>query len=160
MESNPRHPSRIVCRPSAWVAGALSVLTATCVSTRPPAESDLVEEGREIFFKETFDGNGRTCGTCHPSENNFTIDPAFIASLPDDDPLFVAEFTPALSENFEKPELMREFGLILENLDGFDDLENQFVLRGVPHTLALRSSVDSPQGPRTGWPMRGAETAI
>jgi hypothetical protein len=58
---------------------------------------------------------------------------------------------PELSQNFEKPALMREFGLILENLDGFGDLENRFVLRGVPHTLALRTSVASPAGPRTGW---------
>ena len=62
-----------------------------------------------------FNGNGRTCGTCHPADNNFTIDPEFIAALPDDDPLFVAEFVPALAENFEKPELMRKVGLILEN---------------------------------------------
>ena len=45
----------------------------------------------------TFDGNGRTCATCHPPSNNFTIDPAFIASLPSDDPLFVAEFNPDLA---------------------------------------------------------------
>ena len=42
-------------------------------------------------MKETFDGNGRTCGTCHPATNNFTLDPAFIAKLPKSDPLFVAE---------------------------------------------------------------------
>ena len=30
---------------------------------------------------------------------------------------------------------MREFGLILENLDGFGDLANKFTMRGVPaHT--------------------------
>lgn len=108
------------------------------------------------FFNETFAGNGRTCGTCHPAENNLTIDPAFIARLPKNDPLFVAEFTPALSKNFENPRLMREFGLILENLDGFDDLDNKFVMRGVPHTLGLRISVNSPQGPRTGWSGDGA----
>jgi hypothetical protein len=51
---------------------------------------------------------------------------------------------------------MREFGLILENLDGFDDLENRFTMRGVPHVLGLRSSVASPQGPRTGWSGDGA----
>ena len=32
----------------------------------------------------------------------------------DDDPLFVAELNPELKENFEKPKLMRQFGLILE----------------------------------------------
>jgi hypothetical protein len=103
----------------------------------PDPDAELIEKGRQIFFNETFEGNGRTCGTCHPAENNFAIDPAFIASLPDDDPLFVAEFNPDLKENFENPRLMREFGLIIENLDGFDDLANKFTLRGVPHTLFL-----------------------
>src|SRR3989454_12667340 len=98
----------------------------------------LIAKGRDIFFNETFDGNGRTCGSCHPEQNNFTLDPRFIATLPVNDPLFVAEFNDALSKNFENPDLMRQFGLILENVDGFEDLENKFVMRGVPHTLALR----------------------
>jgi hypothetical protein len=128
-----------------------------CRSEPPPdPQQALIDRGEKIFFEETFDGNGRTCGTCHRREDNFTITPAFIATLPPDDPLFVAETNPALAENFEKPKLMRAFGLILENLDGFDDLEHRFVLRGVPHTLALRTSVASPQGPRTGWSGDGA----
>jgi hypothetical protein len=109
-----------------------------------------------LFFTETFNGNGRTCGSCHREENNFTIDPVFIATLPKNDALFVAEFNPALKQNFENPRLMREFGLILENLDGFGDLANRFTMRGVPHVLALRTSVASPQGPRTGWSGDGA----
>jgi mono/diheme cytochrome c family protein len=122
----------------------------------PDPDAELITRGREIFFSETFEGNGRTCGSCHPAENNFIIDPAFIATLPDSDPLFVAEFNPDLKENFENPRLMREFGLIIENLDGFDDLANKFTLRGVPHTLGLRTSIDSAQGPRTGWSGDGA----
>jgi hypothetical protein len=135
------------------VAGALSALTA-CTPPSPPIDS--ISRGRQIFFNETFDGNGRTCGTCHPARNSFTIDPAFIATLPPTDPLFVAEFIPDLAKNFENPKLMRQFGLILENLDGFDDLENKFVMRGVPHVLAQRTSVASNQGPRTGWSGDGA----
>jgi mono/diheme cytochrome c family protein len=124
--------------------------------TSPPAPADPVSKGRQIFFNETFNGNGRTCGTCHREEANFGIDPAFIATLPANDALFVAEFNPELSKNFENPKLMRQFGLILENLDGFDDLDRKFVMRGVPHTLGLRTSVQSPQGPRTGWSGDGA----
>jgi mono/diheme cytochrome c family protein len=122
----------------------------------PAPESGLVAKGRRLFLNETFNGNGRTCGTCHREERNFTIDPAFIATLPPKDPLFVAEFNDNLKKNFENPKLMRQFGLILENLDGFDDLENKFVMRGVPHVLGLRNSVASPQGPRTGWSGDGA----
>ncbi len=130
---------------------AVTLLSA-CIPPRPPTPKDeLVAKGRILFFEETFNGNGRTCGSCHPAENNLTIDPAFIATLPDDDPLFVAEFNPALKENFENPKLMREFGLIIENQDGFNDLKNEFNQRGVPHILALRTSIDNPAGPRTGW---------
>lgn len=142
------------------LAGAAMLLFALngCENTPPELtpEQALITEGREIFFNETFDGNGRTCGSCHRAESNFTIDPAFIATLPEDDPLFVAEFQPELVENFENPRLMRQFGLILENLDGFSDLEKVFTQRGVPHTLGLRTSVDSPGGPRTGWSGDGA----
>ncbi len=134
--------------------GPLAV-TVSC-STAPDPRQALSERGRQIFFNETFDGNGRTCGTCHREEASFSINPALIATLPPTDSLFVAEFVPALRENFENPRLMREFGLILENLDGFEDLPAKFVMRGVPHTLALRTSVQSPQGPRTGWSGDGA----
>ena len=126
------------------------------LSEQSDSNQELIARGKEIFFNETFDGNGRTCGTCHRKENNFTIDPAFIATLPDDDPLFVAEFNPDLKNNFEYPLLMRKFGLILENANGYDDLTRNFVLRGVPHTLGLRLSVNSDLGPLTGWSGDGA----
>ncbi|MEK7352138.1 MAG: hypothetical protein AAB177_14790, partial [Nitrospirota bacterium] len=141
----------IVLCPLLWMLSAVSA----CVSM-PSPPSDLVSKGRDIFFNETFQGNGRTCGTCHRTEANFSINPAFIATLPANDPLFVAEFNPDLKKNFENPKLMRQFGLILENLDGFGDLENKFVMRGVPHVLAQRTSINSNQGPRTGWSGDGA----
>ena len=151
-ETRGRFPRRLV---PAVLAGALSL--AACPS-QPPVDPETarIARGRQIFFNETFAGNGRTCGTCHREERNFAIDPAFIATLPKNDPLFVAEFNPDLKQNFENPRLMREFGLILENLDGFDDLASRFTQRGVPHVLALRTSIDSPQGPRTGWSGDGA----
>ena len=141
---NPQHVSL-------RIAAILACLTVVTACPKRPSEPSLVERGRTIFFNETFDGNGRTCGTCHRSEDNLGLTPNFIATLPDDDPLFVAETNPDLAENFENPRLMREFGLILENQDGFNDLQNDFNMRGVPHTLALRTSVDSRDGPRTGW---------
>src|SRR3990172_2098191 len=140
------------------VGGSFAVLLLlACPPVEPPDPGDdLVKRGEVLFFDGTFDGNGRTCGTCHPRENNFTLDPEFIATLPNDDPLFVAETNTDLAKNFENPRLMRKLGLILENLDGFSDLENVFVMRGIPHTLALRTSVASGAGPRTGWSGDGA----
>lgn len=135
-------------------------------------DADLINDGRALFFKETFDGNGRTCGTCHPEDNNFTIDPAFIATLPAGDPLFVAE-RPApnpLDAHFEKPALMRQVGLILENTNGFGDPATDFTMRSVPHLLALKRSLTPPSASandgtatppdeRTGWSGDGAPMA-
>ena len=132
------------------------ILIGGCASAPTPPDEDLIALGERIFLTETFEGNGRTCGTCHRPTDNFAISPAFIASLPDDDPLFVAETSNDLSRNFENPRLMREIALILENQDGFDDLENNFNMRGIPHTLALRNSVASQAGPQTGWSGDGA----
>jgi cytochrome c peroxidase len=100
-------------------------------------EAADIEEGRRLFTEETFGGNGRTCATCHPATNNFTIDPAFIATLPDDDPLFVAETNRDLRK-LEDSKALRQRALITENLDGLD---RRGVLRGVPHTLALPTSM-------------------
>jgi hypothetical protein len=115
-----------------------------------PNHADLIARGEKLFFEEKFQGNGRTCGTCHPAENNFTVDPAFIATLPKTDPLFVAEFDKNLMCDdpvnstgckFENPVLMRQHGLILENVDGTDNLATKFVMRGTPHTLAQSLSI-------------------
>jgi hypothetical protein len=138
-----------------YLAGVLACVVGLTACPPPPAPTP-VERGREIFFDETFDGNGRTCGTCHRMEDNFGLTPALIATLPPDDPLFVAETNVDLAHDFENPALMRAFGLILENQDGFADLPNDFNMRGVPHTLALRTSVTSRDGPRTGWAGDGA----
>jgi mono/diheme cytochrome c family protein len=135
----------------------VAALLVSCQTGPGPAPEDpLVLKGEDIFFNETFGGNGRTCGACHRAEDNFSIAPAFIATLPADDPLFAAESSQDLGQNFENPELMRKFALILENQDGFDDLPNKFNMRGVPHTLALRTSIASRLGPQAGWGGDGA----
>lgn len=115
----------------------------------------LITRGRSSFLNETFNGNGRTCATCHRETENMTITPEFIATLPPNDPLFVAEFVPALADNFENPVLMRRHGLILENADGFGDLPNRFVMRGVPHTLALLPNTLTPSGGPVSPPIDG-----
>ena len=152
-----RSPSLGLRATAAFLIAVASLAALAACKKRPPdPQADLIARGRDLFFNETFDGNGRTCGTCHREEDNFTITPAFIATLPPNDPLFVAEFVPALKQNFENPRLMREFGLIQENLDGFDSLATRFTMRGVPHTLGLATSVASALGPRTGWSGDGA----
>jgi hypothetical protein len=99
----------------------------------------LVARGAHLFFNETFAGNGRTCGTCHRAERNLSIDVPFIATLPQSDPLFVAENNPDLAQ-LENPTLLRQRGLILENVDGFENPTGKFVMRSVNHMFGLNQS--------------------
>ena len=110
----------------------------------------VTAQGRQLFLNETFAGNGRTCGTCHVESNNFTVDPTLIATLPPTDPLFVAETNPALVA-LENPDLLRQFGLILVNADGFDPPAGgpAFVFRSAQNVQALANSM-TPQDPSFG----------
>jgi len=116
--------------------------------------------GADIFFRETFGGNGRTCGSCHPQDNNTTLDPSFVAALKQKnprDPLFIADNDPNLSQ-LETSDLLN-FGAILENVDGFANPSQRFVSRTVSHVLSLKTSINrdpgdgtpSPPLERTGW---------
>lgn len=135
---------------------------AGVVSNRVETTDPLVRRGAFVFFNQRFGGNGRTCGTCHRAEHNLTIDAALIATLPPDDPLFVAESDPALAQ-LENPALLRSHGLIREDPDGFDQAG---VMRSVPYILALSTSQglgnaleafpSAPPDHRTGWAGDGA----
>jgi cytochrome c peroxidase len=142
----------------------------TACQADPRVQSGVVSltecVGADIFMKENFNGNGRTCGTCHRVERNFAIDPAFIARLPNSDPLFIAENTSdafALND-LEKPAQMRARALILENVDGTqpEGPTVRFVLRSVPHNLSMGTSTTrpsfgaNPPAERTGWSGDGA----
>jgi hypothetical protein len=63
----------------------------TAVATCAADFERIVAQGRQLFLDEAFNGNGRTCGTCYVETNNFTLDPNLIATLPPNNPLFVAE---------------------------------------------------------------------
>lgn len=121
--------------------------------------------GADIFFRETFGGNGRTCGSCHPVANNTTLDVPFITALHErnpQDPLFVFETNPALRE-LETSDLL-QFSAILENVDGFQDPTHRFASRSVSHVLSLATSITpdpadgigNPLAERVGWSGDGA----
>jgi len=149
------------------VRSALTDPVAVC-NQDPRVNSGLVPltvcAGARVFFDETFNGNGRTCGTCHPAQNNFTLDGNFISSLSATDPLFVAETKKATLGDLETTALRMPDALIKENVDGTDDLPHKFVSRAVSHTLSLATSITrdpadntSPLVPqRTGWGGDGA----
>lgn len=138
--------------------GAQPVFADTIFNSMDP----MIAKGAQIFFNEKFGGNGRVCATCHPAENNFTIDPKFIANLPANSPLFVGENDETnLGKRFEKYKLLRALGLVVENVDGFEDLNNKYVLRAVPHLLGLSrylvaGNQPTPPNQRTGWGGDGA----
>jgi hypothetical protein len=121
--------------------------------------SQNVGDGADLFFRGLFGGNGRTCATCHRAENNQGLDLAFIQTLPPTDKLFVAEQQGGVP-GLERPLLMRGHAQILENVDGFENPTQKFVMRGVPHTLSLAISILAPAGggpvQRTGWSGDGA----
>jgi len=111
----------------------------------PRVWSNLVSHevcvGSKLFFEETFEGNGRTCATCHRVENNYTIDPLFVSQLPESDPLFIAENSVELS-GLEVEDALHDLSLIKVNIDGFQDNDSRFVLRSAPHLLSLATSLE------------------
>jgi len=107
------------------LATPTSTPTPTPTSTNSPTPTVVVtpvlaDEGARLFFQETFDGNGRTCGTCHSAGAGFTLTPASVAARSDDDSLFVSGRDPELAA-LENLDLLRgPRALVLENVAGFD----------------------------------------
>lgn len=123
--------------------------------------------GARLFFDETFGGNGRTCGSCHPAANNFTVDAPFVAQLhatQPQNPLFVFENPAFPLSGLEETFIFGPSALIKENVD--DDFQDplRFVGRAVNHTFSLNTSItrDPADGTsaavveRTGWGGDGA----
>lgn len=101
--------------------------------------SQQVLDGADLFFRGTFEGNGRSCGTCHPPAFNLVIDPAFVArqrQANPDDPLFIADPDRPDTVPLEIPDLLERFAIIFENVDGFEDPGNKFMMRSVPHNIS------------------------
>lgn len=120
--------------------------TPSCYQNGIPTAA-CIEKGRRLFETGTFGGNGRTCASCHPASNNFTLDVPFIRRLPASDKLFVNEQVAALRE-LETP-LLRKYGLICENLDGFPNEggKRSCVMRAVIATEGLATSTTPDTGP-------------
>ena len=175
--------------------GLSLINTASATGVTPPGffdnvNSELVNRGRDLFFNEAFNGNGRTCATCHREDDNLALSLKTIANLPDDDPLFIVEqpfhsdgSPNALFNDFrmEKPALMRKVGLILENTNGFRDADGSFTsrvtMRSPNHVLSIRTTLAPPPAQfddgtlpvdpsdlvfaeRTGWSGDGTPTGF
>ncbi len=130
----------------------------------PLVANGLDEElaiGADLFFSETFGGNGRTCATCHFATENYTL-PANLSGIPADDPLFIADpdhpdYVPELELCGVDCDAILDNGLILVNADGANNGPDGFPsysMRSVPHTLSLPATLDPGPGgvgDATGW---------
>lgn len=76
----------------------LSLIFAPAVHAQFNAEeAELIDEGFRLFTKETFDGNGRTCSTCHVPKESYNIFPSTIDGLKKKEKnLLFAESVPGL----------------------------------------------------------------
>jgi hypothetical protein len=96
----------------AWII-SLAVLSTTIAASATAWAFDVdtaksVDTGFQIWTTETFNGNGRKCGTCHISGHNYTISPADIAALSPADHALVLGGTNTTLEN---PTLVENFAL-------------------------------------------------
>jgi len=190
------YPKHSMSRKQVTQGGFSLISTARATGIAPPnffpdLDSDLVNRGRDLFFNETFNGNGRSCGTCHREDDNMALGLKTIANLPDDDPLFIVE-QPTRADGspnplyndyrMEKPALMRKLGLILENLNGFREIDGSFTtrvnMRAPTHVLSVRTTLAPPPAvafddgtlpvdagdlafaERTGWSGDGTPTSF
>ena len=126
--------------------------------------------GADLFFSETFAGNGRTCATCHDVAANFTL-PADLSGVGEADPLMVGDpdnpaHVPELElchtvDPAENCQAIRQNGLILVNADGNNpgpDGFRSYSMRSIPHVLSMATSIAGPTLPadRVGWSGDGA----
>lgn len=115
----------------AWrfLLALVALVTFTGASARAftADQLQLIEEGFTIFTTETFDGNGRTCGTCHIPAKSYNIGPADIAELSQaEKDLVFASSVPAL-ENQALVEKLALFNVNEEHAVGnVDEPEGPF----------------------------------
>lgn len=151
----------VACTDDSAVSGAEG-LVAPAVTAEVGAEGGLraasgrpalVERGRRLFFEETFGGNGRTCGTCHPTPT-LVLTPADIAALPPDDPFFAGtmDFDPEMAAR----------GMIRYPLGGPSLFEPEVtVFRAIPTIRNVRRTGPfTTDGRATALPEQALEAAL
>ncbi|MEO8428270.1 MAG: hypothetical protein ABI651_14265, partial [Verrucomicrobiota bacterium] len=110
-----------------------------------PVADTQVNQGKNLFLRETFLGNSRTCATCHSPTDQFSLPPSKVASLPNTDPLFINEnnvnklvvnsagsVLPAAGSGFAQPSDFVLNGIITGSLGG-----SAKVLAGTGNTYLL-----------------------
>ncbi len=138
-----RKPAVLVLAALLW-AGTSYAQTSLSPTVRAQAsqltasQAKLVRKGFQVFNKQTFKGNGRTCSTCHLPQRDFTISAADIPSLSPHLRALVrgTKIKPgnAGSGSLENPTLVNQLGLFN-------------IHEGVGGTAEELGNVDNPAGP-------------
>jgi hypothetical protein len=85
--------------------GAVLGFDPVAPATRAADFARLIAQGRGLFVKEQFNGNGRAPAAHVTSRATISQSIRSSSHLALSDPLFVAETNPALAVDFEKPDL-------------------------------------------------------
>jgi cytochrome c peroxidase len=164
MDPATKRPPRLVQSASGFAASTIAIVLAlsACEGSNDSSNDTGKQRDRsqltgEELFRQPFpDSNGRSCATCHVPEDAFTLTPAHVARLLEenpDDPLFNAidaDDPTAETLTFEhlKKGLVRVWLTLPDNMDLIDDDGNVttpddrklFVWRGVPTILNTATS--------------------
>ena len=71
-------PERALRRAVVFATALLSFGAAKGLAAPNDARRAPYALGEDVFFHETFGGNGRTCATCHDPRNEFTVSPELV----------------------------------------------------------------------------------
>ncbi len=168
-----KHLTSASCRTSCWpkmgswskmglgLIAVAAIGSSSALAQMTPEEAEQIDEGFRLFTEETFDGNGRTCGTCHIPEANYTISPKDIKRLRGQ---ALAEVLASNVPGLENPTLVKKLGLF--NVEGGNALDPE---AGDPHGPVFRGSMTVgpfastinaapafPPDPQLGWAANGS----
>ncbi len=76
-----QNPWRFILTFHALVLLALGTITPTSGWAFDVNNAKLVDKGFKLFTAETFNGNGRTCKTCHLPQHDYGLAPSDLASM-------------------------------------------------------------------------------
>jgi hypothetical protein len=119
---------------NALLVMVVGMLGATNAAAFDVKTAKLIDKGFNLFTQETFDGNGRTCKTCHLPDHDYGIAPSDLATMSaHDKKLVFATKTPGL-----------ENSTTVQKLTSFN------IANGPP------GNIDNPEGPiRTSMAIGG-----
>ena len=109
-----------------------ALLTPSAARAITAAQGNQILQGFTVFNTQTFNGNGRTCTTCHIPQHDYAISPADIAALSAHTTPTLAVVLGGSNEALENPTLVKKFALF--NINNETPGVNDGTLNGVSGT--------------------------